>query len=72
MFTYLDSGFDLTGAPVTSNIATVHIEVGTPLPAALPLFATGIGGLGLLGWRRRRKAQAVAWNGTKAKTAHSN
>ena len=31
----------------------------TPLPAALPLFATGIGGLGLLGWRRRRKAQAV-------------
>jgi hypothetical protein len=31
-----------------------------PLPAALPLFATGIGGLGLLGWRRKRKAQAVA------------
>jgi hypothetical protein len=30
----------------------------TPLPAALPLFATGLGGLGLLGWRRRRKAQA--------------
>jgi len=28
----------------------------TPLPAALPLFATGIGGLGLLGRRRRRKA----------------
>jgi hypothetical protein len=27
----------------------------TPLPAALPLFATGIGGLGLLGWRRNRK-----------------
>jgi hypothetical protein len=32
----------------------------TPLPAALPLFATGIGGLGLLGWRRKRKALAVA------------
>jgi hypothetical protein len=31
----------------------------TPLPAALPLFATGIGGLGLLGWRRKRKAQAL-------------
>jgi hypothetical protein len=27
------------------------------LPAALPLFATGLGGLGLLGWRRKRKAQ---------------
>ena len=24
------------------------------------LFATGIGALGLLGWRRKRKAQAVA------------
>jgi hypothetical protein len=31
-----------------------------PIPAALPLFATGIGGLGLLGWRRKRKAQALA------------
>jgi hypothetical protein len=31
-----------------------------PLPAALPLFATGIGGLGFLGWRRKRKAQATA------------
>jgi hypothetical protein len=27
---------------------------------ARPLFATGLGGLGLLGWRRKRKAQAVA------------
>jgi hypothetical protein len=31
-----------------------------PLPAALPLFATGLSGLGLLGWRRKRKAQAFA------------
>jgi len=30
-----------------------------PLPAALPLFATGLGGLGLLGCRRKRKAQAI-------------
>jgi hypothetical protein len=32
----------------------------TPLPAALPLFATGLGGLALLGWRRKRKTQAMA------------
>ena len=31
---------------------------GVPLPAALPLFATGLGALGLLGWRRKRKASA--------------
>jgi hypothetical protein len=29
-----------------------------PLPAALPLFATGLGALGLLGWRRKKKAAA--------------
>ena len=32
----------------------------TPLPASLPLFATGLGALGMLGWRRKRKAQAAA------------
>ncbi len=31
----------------------------TPVPAALPLFATGLGALGLLGWRRKRKAHAA-------------
>ena len=31
----------------------------TPLPAALPLFATGLGALGLLTWRRKRKAIAA-------------
>jgi hypothetical protein len=31
----------------------------TPLPAALPLFASGLGALGVLGWRRKRKAQAA-------------
>ena len=29
-----------------------------PLPGALPLFATGLAGLGLLGWRRKKKAAA--------------
>jgi hypothetical protein len=35
-------------------------SVSTPIPAALPLFATGLGALGLLGWRRKLKARAVA------------
>ena len=35
------------------NAATVST---VPLPATLPLFATGLGALGLLGWRRKKKA----------------
>jgi hypothetical protein len=31
----------------------------TPLPAAFPLFASGLGALGLIGWRRKRKAQVA-------------
>ena len=42
-----------------------HIRVSlsppgeVPLPAALPLFGSGLGGMGLLIWRRRRKAAAA-------------
>ena len=36
--------------------AQLTLEFATPLPAALPLFASGLGALGLLGWRRKRKA----------------
>jgi hypothetical protein len=31
----------------------------TPLPAALPLFATVLGAAGIVGWRRKRKAAAT-------------
>jgi hypothetical protein len=48
--------FPLTGS---QEIASASVSA-TPLPAALPLFATGLGGLGLFGWRRKRKAAAIA------------
>jgi len=32
-----------------------------PLPGALPLFATGLAGLGLLRWKKKRKASAAAY-----------
>jgi PEP-CTERM motif len=41
-----------------TNIELGSHDVPTPLPATLPLFATGLGALGLLGWRRKRKQAA--------------
>jgi hypothetical protein len=32
----------------------------TPLPAALPLFGTGLGLMGIVGWWRKRRADAAA------------
>ena len=48
-----------------TTIASVQAEViaaaaPTPVPAALPLFASGLGALGFVGWRRKRKAAALA------------
>ena len=42
--------FAITGAVINGE---------TPLPAALPLFSSGLGALGLLGWRRKRKKAAA-------------
>ena len=42
-------------------IDNIDITVNqTPLPAALPLFATGLGVMGLFGWRKKNKAAALA------------
>lgn len=49
-YNYFDDTFvftDTGGTLITTST--------TPLPATLPLFATGLGTLGLLGWRRKRK-----------------
>jgi hypothetical protein len=47
-------------SPVIVGTWEVTLGVVTPLPAALPLFATGLGALGLFGWRRKRKLAARA------------
>jgi hypothetical protein len=46
---------DLT--PVTCG--PLGCTPATPIPAAFPLFATGLGALGLLRWRRKRTTEAV-------------
>jgi len=39
---------------------TNSTSLTTPLPSALTLFVSGLGALGLFGWRRKRKAVATA------------
>jgi hypothetical protein len=43
--------------PDPAGTVTSYQVSETPLPAALPLFATGLGALALLGWRRKRTAR---------------
>ncbi len=54
-FDYNDDAFVFTDLSIETGTQST-----TPLPATLPLFASGLGALGLLGWRRKRKAQATA------------
>jgi hypothetical protein len=63
---YVDDGSPSGGQGSNILLHTLSIEPTTgrngdptPLPAALPLFGTGLGALGLLGWRRKRKARAT-------------
>jgi hypothetical protein len=43
---------------VDNIVIDMNSSSETPLPAALSLFATSLGAMGLLGWRRKRKAAA--------------
>jgi hypothetical protein len=52
-YTIVLSAFDLSGALVASTNIDI---VTTPIPAALPLLLTAVGGMGLFGWRKKRAA----------------
>jgi hypothetical protein len=39
---------------------TFDLVATTPIPAALPLLVTALGGMGFMGWRRKRQQSTVA------------
>jgi hypothetical protein len=57
---WLRVGTDIVGTGAFNFAFSLDGTAETPLPAALPLFASGAGMLGLLGWRRKRKIAAKA------------
>ena len=58
-FIFIDPSVSGYSIELSDGVANGLLS-STPLPAALPLFATGLGAMGLLGWRRKRKAAAIA------------
>jgi hypothetical protein len=56
-YAFFDDGGN--GADADFDDMVVRISI-VPLPATLPLFASGLGALGLLGWRKKRKTAALA------------
>ena len=52
---WIDFGASGAGSDINPQL---EFELNaTPIPAALPLFISGLGMVGLLGWRRKRKAK---------------
>jgi hypothetical protein len=64
MFSALSTNGDVTGTGGNGIDLLVYagnstpVPANVPLPTALPLFASGLAGLGLLGWRRKKKIAA--------------
>ena len=52
-------GLGFQGGEKLGDHGDINLEL-VPLPAALPLYGTGLAILGLMGWRNRRKTLAAS------------
>ena len=59
-FALFADGLQGGGSSLNANVLLSAATAFIPLPGALPLFATGLGALGLLGLRRKKKTAALA------------
>jgi hypothetical protein len=55
-FTDIPAGYELL---ISQGVGNAPFSSATPLPAALPLFVSGLGAMGVLGWRKKRKARVA-------------
>ena len=55
----LTTGAGSDASAILNTLIQSQLVSFVPLPSALPLFATGLVGLGLLGWRRKKRAIAA-------------
>ncbi|MFK5981000.1 MAG: VWA domain-containing protein [Rhizobiaceae bacterium] len=49
------TNFDQYGAAISAKVQAIVDTQAIPVPAALPLFGTGLALMGFLGWRRKQK-----------------
>ena len=59
-FTEIFAGVNTTKGLFADAFIQLSAPTAVPVPGALPLFVSGLGAMGLLGWRRKRKAPLAA------------
>lgn len=62
LYSVIISGFITNQFFPESATTSFTVGTATPLPAALPLFASGLGALGLVGWRRKKRKPSAGFS----------
>ena len=60
LLTFIDTQGAYDAGIYLDDVSVEPLNGTTPIPGALPLFASGAGVLGFFGWRRKKKSAALA------------